>query len=87
MKNSLKIFSDPSGRMSQKEPSLYLGSRSKHSRELELLKYELAEFDEKTKDLLGLPLSLKQWRRRKVKAIEREQTKIIHEYFEVNKRV
>lgn len=52
-------------------------------RELTLLRKELAEFDAKVKNLLGLPLSLKQWRQRKVNAIRREEAKIIHEYFEV----
>lgn len=50
-------------------------------KELELLKLELAEFDEKTRGLLGLPITLKRWRERKVKAIEKEKMKIIHDFY------
>ena len=55
---------------------------SAYSRELALLKKELYEFDMKTKNLLGLPFALKRWRKRKVQAIQKEEAKIIHDYFE-----
>lgn len=42
-------------------------------KELQLLKQELAEFDKKTCKLIALPLSLKQWRERKIKQIENEE--------------
>jgi hypothetical protein len=51
-------------------------------KELTLLKKELRDFDAKVKNMLGLPLAMKQWRKRKVKAIEKEEAKILHDYFE-----
>lgn len=55
-------------------------------RELALLKFELAEFDAKVKDLLGLPINLKRWRMKRMKMIEREEMKIIRNYFKEPKK-
>ena len=52
-------------------------------KELDLLRFELAEFDAKVKDLLGLPITLKRWRIKRMKMIEREEMKIIHDHFKI----
>lgn len=63
----------PFGKTSQKElhTSCELGQRQLN--ELDLLKKELSEFDKKTIGLIALPMALRQWRERKIKAIEKEE--------------